>query len=280
VRRGPGWGSRLAVNGALVLTAIYFLFPVWWLLVSATKSNPDLFSTNGFWFAEMNLVENVKDVFVRDSGLYPRWFGNSVGYGTAAAVGATITSGACGYVLAKFRFPGDRLVFGFVVAGLLIPGALLTVPLYLVAASVGLTNTIWAIIIPSLVSPFGVFLCRVFAQGAVPDEIIESARMDGAGDLRIFGQITARIMSPALATVGLFSFVGAWNGFMLPLIMLTDKTLYPVTLGLYAWQADKGQATYNLILSGSLVMVVPLVIGFFFMQRFWRTGLTLGAVKG
>jgi len=167
-----------------------------------------------------------------------------------------------------------------VVAGLLIPGALLTVPLYLVAASVGLTNTIWAIIIPSLVSPFGVFLCRVFAQGAVPDEIIESARMDGAGDLRIFGQITARIMSPALATVGLFSFVGAWNGFMLPLIMLTDKTLYPVTLGLYAWQADKGQATYNLILSGSLVMVVPLVIGFFFMQRFWRTGLTLGAVKG
>jgi len=263
-----------------VLTAIYFLFPVWWLLVSATKSNPDLFSTNGFWFAEMNLVENVKDVFVRDSGLYPRWFGNSVGYGIAAAVGATITSGACGYVLAKFRFPGDRLVFGFVVAGLLIPGALLTVPLYLVAASVGLTNTIWAIIIPSLVSPFGVFLCRVFAQGAVPDEIIESARMDGAGDLRIFGQITARIMSPALATVGLFSFVGAWNGFMLPLIMLTDKTLYPVTLGLYAWQADKGQATYNLILSGSLVMVVPLVIGFFFMQRFWRTGLTLGAVKG
>ncbi|MCC2336660.1 carbohydrate ABC transporter permease [Cellulomonas wangsupingiae] len=278
--RGPGWGSRLAVNGALVLTAIYFLFPVWWLLVSATKSNPDLFSTNGFWFAEMNLVENVKDVFVRDSGLYPRWFGNSVGYGVAAAIGATLTSGACGYVLAKFRFPGDRLIFGCVVAGLLIPGALLTVPLYLVAASVGLTNTIWAIIIPSLVSPFGVFLCRVFAQGAVPDEIIESARMDGAGDLRIFGVITARIMSPALATVALFSFVGAWNGFMLPLIMLTDKTLYPVTLGLYAWQADKGQATYNLILAGSLVMVVPLVIGFFLMQRFWRTGLTLGAVKG
>jgi len=278
--RGPGWSSRVVVNGALVLTAIYFLFPVWWLLVSATKSNPDLFSSNGFWFADMNLIENVKAVFSRDGGLYPRWFANSVGYGVAAAVGATITSGACGYALAKFRFRGDRLLFGGVIAGLLIPGALLTVPLYLVAATVGLTNTIWAIIIPSFVSPFGVFLCRVYAEGAVPDEIIESARMDGAGELRIFAQITGRIMAPALATVGLFSFVGAWNGFMLPLIMLTDKTLYPVTLGLYAWQADKGQATYNLILAGSLVMVIPLIIGFLFMQRFWRQGLTLGAVKG
>ncbi|QEW02759.1 carbohydrate ABC transporter permease [Microbacterium lushaniae] len=276
----PAWSSRLIVNGVLVLTAIYFLFPVWWLLVSATKSNADLFSSNGFWFAEMNLVENIQAVFVRDGGLYPIWFGNSVGYGLAAAIGATITSGACGYALAKFRFPGDKLIFGGVIAGLLIPGALLTVPLYLVAASVGATNTIWAIIIPSIISPFGVYLCRVYAEGAVPDEIIESARMDGAGELRIFGQITGRIMAPALATVGLFSFVGAWNGFMLPLIMLSDRSLYPVTLGLYAWQADKGAATYNLILAGSLLTVIPLVIGFFLMQRFLRTGLTLGSVKG
>lgn len=278
--RTPMLGSRLVVNGALILTSIYFLFPVWWLIVSATKSNADLFATNGLWFAEPHLVDNVQAVLSRGAGLFPRWLLNSVGYSLAAALGATVTSAACGYALAKFRFLGDRVLFGAVIAGLLIPGALLTVPLYLVAASVGLTNTIWSVIIPSIVSPFGVFLARVYIEGSVPDEVIESARMDGASELRIFGQIAVPMLTPALATIALFSFVGTWNSFMLPLIMLSNQKLYPVTLGLYAWQSYKGESTYNLVLAGSLLMVIPLIIGFLLLQKYLRKGLTLGAVKG
>jgi multiple sugar transport system permease protein len=272
--------SRVVVNGVLILTTVYFLFPVWWLIVSSTKSNPDLFASNGFWFADMNFIDNIKQVFTYDSGIYPRWFLNSIGYALVAALGSTFISAMCGYVLAKFNFRGRGLVFGFVMAGLLIPATLLTVPLYLVAAKIGLTNTIWSVIIPSVVSPFGVFLSYVYAQGSVPDEILESARVDGAGELKIFFQIVFHIMTPAMATVGLFSFVGAWNNFMLPLFMLNDRNLYPVTLGLFAWQSNKSAVTYNVVLAGSLLMVIPLVIGFLFLQRFWKAGLTLGAVKG
>jgi multiple sugar transport system permease protein len=149
-------------------------------------------------------------------------------------------------------------------------------------SKVGLTNTYWGVLLPSLVSPFGVYLSRVYAAASVPDELLEAARIDGSGEVRTFFTVVMPIMAPALVTVFLFQFVAIWNNFFLPLVVLSRNDLFPVTLGLYAWQ---GQALGNpdivsLVITGSLVASIPLVIMFFALQRYWRAGATAGAVKG
>jgi multiple sugar transport system permease protein len=138
------------------------------------------------------------------------------------------------------------------------------------------------VLLPSIVSPFGVYLCRIYAEASVPDELIESARIDGAGELRIFLTIGLRIMTPALVTVFLFQFVGIWNNFFLPLVMLSSPKLYPITLGLFSWQTfqDRQPELYQLVVGGAFVSVLPLMIAMIVLQRYWRTGLTEGSVKG
>jgi multiple sugar transport system permease protein len=276
VSRSTAW----ATMGVLTLAAVYFLIPVWWLLVSSTKSNSGLFSSNGFAFADsMDLVANVTDVVTRQDGLFGRWLLNSIMYAGIGGVLATLLGVSCGYALAKYQFRGRGILFGGIIAGVLIPSALLTVPLYLVFAKLGLVNTVWAVLIPAVVNPFAVYLGRIYAAASMPDELMEAARLDGAGELRIYWTIALRLMSPALVTVLLFSFVSIWNNFFLPLIMLSDQNLYPVTLGIYNWYTQTRQANYNVVITGSLLSVIPLVVAFLSLQRFWRSGLTAGAVK-
>lgn len=276
VSRSTAW----ATMGVLTLAAVYFLIPIWWLLVSSTKSNSGLFSSNGFAFADsMDLVANVGDVVTRQDGLFGRWLLNSIMYAGIGGVLATLLGVSCGYALAKYEFRGRGVLFGGIIAGVLIPSALLTVPLYLVFAKIGLVNTVWAVLIPAVVNPFSVYLGRIYAAASMPDELMEAARLDGAGELRIYWTIALRLMSPALVTVLLFSFVSIWNNFFLPLIMLSDQELYPVTLGIYNWYTQTRQANYNIVITGSLLSVIPLVVAFLSLQRFWRSGLTAGAVK-
>ncbi|GLY16651.1 carbohydrate ABC transporter permease [Kineosporia rhizophila] len=265
--------------GVLTLAAVYFLIPVWWLLVSATKDNTSLFSSNGFWFSGQSLSDNVSDVLTRQDGLFVRWLGNSLLYAGIGGALATLLGVACGYAIAKYDFRGRGVLFGGILAGVLIPSALLTVPLYLLFSRLGLVNSIWAVMIPAVVNPFAVYLGRVYAAAAVPDELIEAARIDGAGEIRIFFSIALRLMSPALVTVFLFTFVSIWNNFFLPLIMLSDQNLYPVTLGIYNWYTQTREANYNIVITGSLLSVIPLVVAFLSLQRFWRAGLTAGSVK-
>ncbi|HEY0186969.1 MAG TPA: carbohydrate ABC transporter permease [Cellulomonas sp.] len=275
VTPAAAWGTL----GVLTLAAVYFLVPVWWLLVSATKSNTGLFSSGGFAFADLELGANITDVLTRQDGLFGRWLLNSIGYAGVGGVLATLFGVSCGYALAKYEFRGRGVLFGGIIAGVLIPSALLTVPLYLVFAKIGLVNTVWAVLIPAVVNPFAVYLGRIYAAASMPDELMEAGRLDGAGELRIYWTIALRLMSPALVTVLLFSFVSIWNNFFLPLIMLSDQTLYPVTLGIYNWYTQTRQANYNIVITGSLLSVIPLVVAFLALQRFWRSGLTAGAVK-
>ena len=272
-------GSAIATMAVLTLAAVYFLVPVWWLVVSSTKSNTALFSSNGFWFSGFSFIDNVADVFTRQDGLFARWLLNSLLYAGVGGLLATVIGVACGYALAKYSFRGRAVVFGGILAGLLLPAALLTVPLYLMFAQIGLVNTVWAVLIPAVVNPFAVYLGRIYAAASVPDDIIEAARIDGASELRIFLTVASRLMSPALVTVFLFSFVSIWNNFFLPLIMLTDQSLYPVTLGIFNWYTATREANYNIVITGSLISIIPLVIAFLSLQRFWRAGLAAGGVK-
>ncbi|MBP1326286.1 multiple sugar transport system permease protein [Leucobacter exalbidus] len=271
--------ARIAGIIALSIATLYFIVPVFWLVVASTKNNQDLTSTFGFWFANWNLDTNYASLMSWTQGLFWRWVGNSVLYSTTAGVIGTLLAVMAGYAIAKFAFPGKKIMVGIIMGGLLLPVALLTVPLYIEFHALGLTNTLWAIIIPSAASPFGVFLGMVYAQSSVPNELIEAARIDGASEARIFFTIVLRLLAPAMVTIFLFIFVATWNNFLLPLMMISSQELKPVTLGLYGmmsyYSPDKGA-----VMLGALLGVLPLIALFFTLQRYWRSGLSAGAVKG
>ncbi|MER7753830.1 carbohydrate ABC transporter permease [Kitasatospora sp. NPDC097643] len=275
--------SRYLVLGVLLLASVYFLAPVWWLLVSSTKTNTDLFSGNGFWFGHFALAENVREVFTRQGGIYPEWLANSALYAVGGAAVSTLISALAGYALAKYRFRGREFTFNTVLAAVLVPQPLLAVPLYLMFSGVHLVNTPWAVLLPSMVSPFGVYLARIYAGASVPDELIEAGRLDGAGELRIFATIALRVMSPALVTIFLFQFVAIWTNYLLPVLMLADDHLQPVTVGVVGWQAQRAigpsAVPTNIVITAAAVSAVPLVVMFLSLQRFWRSGLVAGSTK-
>lgn len=274
--------STIIVTALLVVVALYFLIPVYWVFVASTKSTADLFSTNGFWFAPtFSLWENIGRVVSYDNGIFGRWFLNSAIYAGIGALLATYFAAAGGYALAKYEFKGRNLVFGTILGGVLVPGTATALPLFLLFSQMGLANTYWSVLLPSLVSPFGLFLCRIYAQATVDTSLIEAARIDGAGELRIFHTIGLKVLTPALVTVFLFQLVGIWNNYFLPLVMLSDSELYPITLGLNNWlsQVDRLPEFYELTTGGVLLSIIPLSIAMVVLQRFWRGGLTEGAVK-
>ena len=251
------------------------------VIVSSTKSPSTLYASEGFWFSQLHFVSNLTGLFRYDGGIYWHWLVNTLLYAGVGALGATLLASAAGYALAKYEFRGRQLVFSVILGGVLVPGTALALPLYLLLSKVSLTNTYWAVFLPSLVSPFGVFLARVYAAASIPDELIEAGRIDGASEGRIFRTMALRIMSPALVTMFLFQFVAIWNNFFLPLVMLSNTRLYPVTLGLYTWNNQYGQAPQlvSYVVIGSLISVIPLVVAFLSLQRFWRSGLAAGSVQ-
>jgi multiple sugar transport system permease protein len=282
VRRGRG--SGIVAMTFLIICTLYFLIPFFWLIVSATKNTGDLFNTFGLWFApHFNLWSNLQQLFTYSNGLFGRWLLNTLLYAGVGSVVGTFLASMAGYALAKFVFRGRDLIFASILGSILIPATALALPLYLMMSLWGMTNTIWSVLLPSLVSPFGVYLSRIYASSSIPDELLEAARIDGANEFRTFVTVGMRLMVPALVTVLLFQFVTIWNNFFLPLIMLSDQNLFPVTVGLQTWNVTTGGANnflYPLIVTGALVSSIPLLIGCIVLQRFWRGGLGAGSVKG
>lgn len=271
----------------LLIFTLYFLIPFFWLVVSATKSQADLFGTFGLWFSpNFNLFTNLQQLFTYQNGIFGRWLLNTLLYAGVGSVVGTFLSAMAGYALAKYVFRGRNMIFSIILGSILVPATTLALPLYLMMSAVGLTNTVWAVLLPSLVNPFGVYLARIYATASVPDELLEAARIDGAGEFRVFTTITIRLLTPALVTILLFGFVGIWTNYFLPLVMFSDPNLFPVTVGLQSWNVTGsnasagGQTIYNIIVAGALVSSIPLLIGCILLQRFWRGGLGAGSVKG
>ena len=263
---------------------MYSVVPLVWLVINATKSQSDLLSTFGLGFGgEFALFQNIYDTLTYRDGVFLQWFANTLLYVVVGAGGATLLATVAGYGLAKFNFPGKRAVFALILGAVAVPGTALAVPTFLMFSQVGLTNTPWAVILPSLVSPFALYLIWSFATEAVPTELLEAARMDGSSELRTFFTISLRLLSPGIVTVVLLTVVATWNNYFLPLIMLSEPTWYPLTVGLSQWSAQAtgvaAQPIYNLVITGSLLTIVPIVIAFLFLQRYWQSGLTAGSVK-
>ncbi|MEV1168545.1 carbohydrate ABC transporter permease [Nonomuraea sp. NPDC049784] len=276
--------SPLLTLGMLAFL-IYFLLPLFWLLVASTKTTGDLFASFGLWFGDdFALPGNVRNVFTAENGVYGRWLLNTALYSVVSAGGAALLCALGGYGFAKFGFRGNKALFGLVLGAIMVPSTALAIPTYLIFAEIGLVNTPWAIILPSLVNPFGLYLMRVYAEGAVPDSILEAARIDGAGEFRIFWKVVLRLLAPGFVTVLLFTLVATWNNYFLPLIMLNNPSLYPVTVGLANWAAQASVAggsgdVIPLVVTGSLLSIIPLVVAFLMLQRYWQSGLAAGGVK-
>lgn len=268
----------------VLISVGYFLLPLFWLVVASTKSNADLFSSFGLWFADFSLFENIRTVLTFQDGVFLRWALNSVIYAVVSAVGASFLATAAGYAFAKYRFPGGTAMFAIVLGAIMIPLAALTVPTYLLFARAQLTDTYWAVILPALASPFGVFLMRVYATDAVDSSLLEAGRVDGVGELRIFFTVALRLLLPGSVTVLLFALVASWNNYFLPLIMLNSAEKFPLPVGLAQWQSTAAggsgsQALFSTVITGSLLSVIPLVVAFLFLQRYWQSGLAAGGVK-
>jgi multiple sugar transport system permease protein len=280
-----GGGRKISIYIFMSIFLIYFLMPLVWLLLASTKTNAGLYSTFGFWFGKnFNFFQNLKDLLAYDNGNFALWMKNTAIYATVGALGSSLISALAGYAFAQYRFAGRDLLFGIVLGSIFVPATVFAVPLFLMMSKSGLSNSLLAIILPTLINPFGVYLMRIYTEQAVPQDLIDAARVDGAGELRIFATIVFRLVAPGYVTVLLFAFVGAWNNYFLPLLLLSKSNLFLVTVGLAYWnslayQPGNAQVLYILVITGSVVAIIPVMIVFLFLQRFWQGGLTLGSVR-
>jgi multiple sugar transport system permease protein len=279
--------SPPAVGRHIVLAAflLYCLLPAAWIISAMTKDNGQIFTTFGLWFSyPFHVFENLSGLVTYQDGIFLRWFSNSLIYAGSISFGSTLICALGGYAFSKYEFQGKTFLFNFILGTIMVPSTALVLPLFLMLNKIGLVNTMWGVILPSLVNPFGLYLMKVFWDSSLPNELVEASRLEGANELQIFWRIGVPLMQTGLVTVALLAFVGAWNNFFLPLIVLSEEKLYPLTLGLNVWNSVTsgagGKPIYNLIAIGSFVSVVPLLIAFVVLGKYWRGGLTAGATKG
>jgi multiple sugar transport system permease protein len=269
------------------LFAVFVLAPLVWLLINATKDQADVYGSFGFWFAgPFRLFQNLAGLGqdISGAGIFVNWLGNTLLYAVVGAIGATILSALAGYGFARFQFRGANALFFLVMATLLVPITSLALPLFLVYAKVGLVNSIWGMILPSMVSVVGIYLMRTYIEASVPKELIEAARIDGASELRIFIRIALPLSVPGLMTVLLLTVVAVWNNYFLPLIIFSKNGLYPLTVGLASLsQAAETGSKADLVpvlITGGLVTVLPLIALFLVLERYFRAGALQGSLTG
>src|SRR5258707_533079 len=269
----------------LAVFLIYCLLPATWIIAAMTKDNGQIFSTFGLWFTyPFHFLENLSGLVTYQDGIFVRWFGNSLLYAASISIGSTMICALGGYAFSKYDFPAKQFLFNFILGTIMVPSTALVLPLFLMLNKIGLVNNMLGVILPSLVNPFGLYLMKVFWDSSLPNELIEASRLEGASELKIFWRIGMPLMQTGLVAVALLAFVGAWNNFFLPFIVLSEQKLYPLTLGLNVWNSVSsgagGKPVFNLIAIGSLVSVLPLLIAFVVLGKYWRGGLTAGATKG
>jgi multiple sugar transport system permease protein len=280
-------GAKMTVGAALLtLAAVYVLAPLYWLLISSTKNSAQLFATPTFLPpSHLSLGQNLSTLFSFNDGDFKFWIINSALYATLTAGLATAVSTLCGYSLAKYRFRLRRAVFGLVVGSLMVPATVLVVPIFMLESYLHLNNSYEGVILPLALYPFGAYFMSIYSADAVPDTLIDAARIDGAGELTIFWRVARPVLVPGMATLFLLSFIGTWNNYFLPLVLLGDPARFPLTVGLTTWASELhlagvSQPLYPEVILGSLISVLPLLILFPFLQKYVARGLTFGAIAG
>ena len=268
--------SAFAVNAGLVALAVVALAPLGWMLSVSFMPQGEASGFPPPLLPSALTFDNYQTLFAR-AGM-GRYFINSVVVSGAITLGALLVNTMAGYAFAKLRFRGRDRTFQVLLAALVIPAQVAMLPLFLMMKGLGLVNTFGAVIIPALATVFGIFLVRQYAR-SIPDELLEAARIDGAGELRIFFQIVLPMLKPVLVTLAIFTFMAAWNDFMWPLIVLTDQDNYTLPVAIAALSREHVQDV-EMMMAGAVVTVIPVLLLFLMLQRYYIQGLLLGSVKG
>lgn len=257
-----------------VVTVVPFLFMA---STSFTKSftmmtyPPTLIPDNPSW-------DNYYEIlFVFQEGLFPRWFFNTLFTTLCITGGSLFLNTLSGYIFAKKEFYGKNVVFSLLLATLMVPGAVTLIPAFLMVNRLGLFNTYWALIVPGLASPFGIFMMRQFIS-SLPTELIESAKIDGASELRTFWSIIVPLSTPAMAALGIFTVINAWNAFLWPLVVLRANTMRTLVVGLATVQSEFN-INYGLVMAGSVLTVLPMLVLYILFQPYFVEGLRMGYGK-
>lgn len=276
VRRRRDVVVTLALHAVLVTGLLVMVGPFLWMLLSSFKTEGEVRLVPPTWWPQAPTLQNYRELFARLD--FPTYFLNSVVVAALVTAGNLVFCSAMGYALAKLRFPGRGLLFSVVLGTVMVPGMVTFVPLFVLVSNLGLVNTYAGLVLPFLAGAFGVFFMRQFML-SIPDELIESARVDGAGELRIFTRIVLPLCGPALATLGILTFLASWNNFLWPLVVATteDKYTLPVALALYS--VGQNQTRYGLLLAGSVVVILPVLLVFTLLQRHFVRGVASTGLK-
>jgi multiple sugar transport system permease protein len=271
-RKRVWWLYALLLLGLLAVVG-----PFLWMVLSSFKPQSELVRVPPTWLPEHPTISNYDRLFNQLN--FPRYFFNSVFVAGSVVIANSVFCAMVGYALAKLQFVGKRLILLLVLATLMVPGSVTVIPLFVLMSKLGLVNTYWAVILPFAVGPFGVFLMRQFMQG-IPNDLLEAARVDGAREFRIFWKVVVPLSWPGMAALGIITFLGSWNNFLWPLIVLTDEHMYtlPVALGTFA--IGQHQADYGLLMAGAVALVLPIVIVFLLLQRQFTESVANTGIKG
>ncbi|QQP97381.1 carbohydrate ABC transporter permease [Lysobacter enzymogenes] len=272
----PAWLARAIVNGLLIALAALSLAPLLWMLAVSLMQPGEAAAFPPPLWPKSPTLHNYSELFSR-MGM-GRYLLNSFLVSTLVTVIAVLLNTLAGYAFAKLAFAGRETVFRLLLAALVIPAQVSMMPLFLMLKQMGLINTYAGAVVPGMAGIFGIFLVRQYAR-SIPDELLEAPRIDGAGELRIFFQIVLPALRPILVTLAMFSFLGAWNDFMWPLIVLSDEHLQTLPVALASLSREHVQDN-EMMMAGSVVTVVPVLLLFLALQRHYLQGLLVGSVKG
>jgi multiple sugar transport system permease protein len=283
-------GGRVTVQGLLGSVAkhavlwvfsFFFILPLFWMLSTSLKTQAQVIQVPIQWIPDPIFWQNYPNAFFRDPNqplLIYLW--NTVYVAVLTTLGAVVSNTLVAYGFSRVRWPGRDLVFGIVIATMLVPFPVVMIPLYLIWNALGAMNTYYPLVAPAwLAAPFSIFLLRQFFMG-IPHELSESARIDGASDLRILWDIVIPLARPALAVVALFQFIASWGDFLGPLIFLQEKSLFTIAIGLRNMQNAYGLSNFGEIMAASFVTMAPIVVIFFFAQRTFIQGIAVTGLKG
>ncbi len=259
----------------LIILTVFLIFPLYWIFTGSVKLAADINTPTPQWFPMNPTLDNYQRLFENPALL---WLWNTVFIAVVAMALTCITAAMAGYVLAKKKFYGRAIIFSLIVCAMALPKQVILIPLLKEMSALHLHDTLWAVILPTVGWPFGVFLMKQFSEG-IPNEMLEAARIDGAGEVRTFVQIILPMVKPGIGALAIFTFITAWNDYFMQLIMLTRNTSLTISLGIANLQAEMA-TDFGLIMAGAAVAAIPILTVFLMFQKYFTQGITMGAVKG
>lgn len=267
--------SIFSITSLGILTVI-FVFPFYWIMTGAFKSQGDAIKIPPQWWPEAPTLENFEKLLIQNPA--GQWLLNSILIAGLTTLAVCLTSSLAGYVLAKKRFYGQKMLFSIFIMAMALPKQVIIVPLVRMISFLNMHDSMMAVILPLIGWPFGVFLMKQFSEN-VPKELLESAKIDGCNELRTFSNIVLPIVKPGVASLAIFTFINTWNDYFMQLVMLSSRDNLTISLGVATLQAELS-TNYGLIMAGAALAAVPIVKVFLVFQKSFTQGITMGAVKG